>query len=62
MLRWAMIFLVCAVIMGFLGFAGVLVSMLGHLALAMARLLFGVFLLCFVVGLVMHLFGGSRTI
>jgi uncharacterized membrane protein YtjA (UPF0391 family) len=62
MLRWALIFLVFAIILGILGFAGFMASLLGHAALAIARILFGVFLVCFLVGLLMHLFGGSRAV
>lgn len=55
MLRWALIFLVIALIAAALGFTGVYVAAAG-----IAKLLFYVFLVLFVVSLVMHLARGRR--
>lgn len=56
MLRWAIIFLVIALIAGFLGFSDVeLVSA------TIAQILFGVFLLGFVIIVVVGFFLGSWT-
>ncbi len=55
MLRWALIFLVIALIAAALGFTGVYVA-----AAAIAKLLFYVFLVLFVISLVMHMVGGRR--
>ena len=55
MLRWALIFLVIALIAAALGFTGVYVA-----AAEIAKLLFYVFLVLFVVSLVMHLASGRR--
>jgi uncharacterized membrane protein YtjA (UPF0391 family) len=48
MLRWALVFLVVAIIAGIFGFAGVMVAAAG-----IAKLLFYVFLVLFVVSLAM---------
>jgi uncharacterized membrane protein YtjA (UPF0391 family) len=53
MLRWALIFLVIALIAAALGFTGVYIAAAG-----IAKLLFYVFLVLFVVSLVMHLARG----
>lgn len=53
MLRWALIFLVIALIAAALGFTGVYVAAAG-----IAKLLFYIFLVLFVVSLVMHLARG----
>jgi len=50
MLRYALIFLVIAIIAGILGFGGVAFAAAG-----IAKILFGVFLVLFLVGLIMHL-------
>ncbi len=55
MLRWALIFLVIALVAAALGFTGVYVAAAG-----IAKLLFYVFLVLFVVSLVMHLARGRR--
>ncbi len=55
MLRWALIFLVIALIAAALGFTGVYVA-----AASIAKLLFYVFLVLFVISLVMHMVGGRR--
>ncbi len=55
MLRWALIFLVIALIAGALGFTGVYVAAAG-----IAKLLFFVFVVLFVVSLIMHLARGGR--
>ncbi|HEX4096712.1 MAG TPA: DUF1328 domain-containing protein [Caulobacteraceae bacterium] len=55
MLRWALIFLVIALIAAALGFTGVYVAAAG-----IAKLLFYIFVILFVVSLVMHLARGRR--
>jgi uncharacterized membrane protein YtjA (UPF0391 family) len=50
MLRWALVFLVIALIAAALGFTGVYVA-----AAAIAKILFYIFLVLFVVSLIMHL-------
>ncbi len=55
MLRWALIFLVVGLIAGLLGFT----SVVGP-AMAIAKLLFYIFLVLFLVSLVMHLVRGGR--
>ena len=56
MLRWALIFLVVALIAGVLGFTS-----LAGAAIGIAKLLFYVFVVLFLVSLVMHLVRGGRT-
>jgi uncharacterized membrane protein YtjA (UPF0391 family) len=48
MLRWALLFLIVAIVAGIFGFAGVMVAAAG-----IAKLLFYVFLVLFVVSLAM---------
>jgi len=55
MLRWALIFLVVALVAGLLGFT----SIVGP-AVAIAKLLFYVFVVLFLISLVMHLVRGGR--
>jgi uncharacterized membrane protein YtjA (UPF0391 family) len=50
MLRWALLFLLVAIVAGIFGFAGVMVAAAG-----IAKLLFYVFLVLFVVSLAMSL-------
>ncbi len=50
MLRWALVFLVIALIAAALGFTGVYMA-----AAAIAKILFYIFLVLFVVSLIMHL-------
>ena len=50
MLRWAVIFLVIAIVAGILGFAGLMVAAAG-----IAKLLFYLFLILFLVTLMGHL-------
>lgn len=57
MLRYALIFLVVALIAGLLGFGG-----LAGAAVGIAKILFYIFIILFVVGLVMHLVRGGRTV
>ena len=54
MLRWALIFLVVAIVAGIFGFAGIMIAAAG-----IAKLLFYLFLVLFLVSLVMGLV--SRT-
>ncbi len=57
MLRWALIFLVIALIAGALGFTGVYVAAAG-----IAKLLFFIFVVLFVVSLIMHLARGRGPV
>lgn len=57
MLRWALIFLIVAIIAAVLGF-GVLASA----AATIAKVLFGIFVVLFIIGLIMHLGRGSRPV
>lgn len=50
MLRYAILFLIIALITGFLGFGG-----LAFAAAGLAKILFGIFLLLFIVGVIAHL-------
>jgi uncharacterized membrane protein YtjA (UPF0391 family) len=56
MLRWALIFLVVALIAGLLGFTTV-----AGASIAIAKILFYVFVVLFVVSLVMHLVRGRSV-
>lgn len=56
MLRWALVFLVFALIAGVLGFTGI-----AGQSMYIARVLFFVFLIVFVIGLVYSLVKGRRT-
>lgn len=53
MLEWALIFLVIAIVAGGLGFGGISTSATG-----IAQVLFGLFLMLFLVSLVVHLLRG----
>jgi uncharacterized membrane protein YtjA (UPF0391 family) len=55
MLRWAVIFLVIAIIAGILGFSGVAAASAG-----VAKVLFGIFLICFLLIVVFGLAIGRR--
>ncbi len=57
MLRWALIFLVIALIAGALGFTGVYVAAAG-----IAKLLFFIFVVLFVVSLIMHMARGRGPV
>jgi len=54
MLRWALSFLVLALIAGILGFGGLAV-----ISVEIARALFGLFIILFLIAFVMHLAGGK---
>lgn len=54
MLHWAFSFLVLALIAGFLGFGGIAI-----VSIEIARLLFGVFLLLFLLAAVIHVLQGK---
>ena len=54
MLRWALIFFVIAIVAGIMGFAGIMVAAAG-----IAKLLFYLFLVLFLISLIMGLV--SRT-
>ena len=56
MLRWALIFLVVALVAGFLGFGHVYAA-----AASIAQILFLIFVVLFVVSLVMHLIRGRSV-
>ena len=53
MLRWALIFLVIALVAGVLGFTGVYIA-----AASIAKILFYIFVVLFLVSLIMHLVSG----
>lgn len=55
MLSWVVTFLIIAVIAGVLGFTNLMAA-----AVDIARILFFIFLILFVVSLVMHLIRGSK--
>lgn len=55
MLSWAIGFLIVAIIAAFFGFTGLMVS---AVAISIAKVLFFLFLIGFVVSLVMHYRGG----
>ena len=55
MLRWALIFLVAALVLGLLGFTSI-----AGAAIGIAKLLFYVFVVLFLISLVMHLVRGGR--
>ncbi|MES2522805.1 MAG: DUF1328 domain-containing protein [Gemmatimonadota bacterium] len=55
MLRWALGFLIVAVVAAFMGFGGV-----ASTSMAIARMLFYVFLVLFIVTLAITLFSGRR--
>ena len=57
MLRYALIFLLIAILAGILGFGGIAFAAAG-----IAKILFAVFLILFLVGLIMHLGRGPTTI
>jgi uncharacterized membrane protein YtjA (UPF0391 family) len=57
MLRYALIFLVIAIIAGIFGFGGIAVASAG-----IAKILFGIFIVLFLVGLIMHLSRGGTAI
>ena len=56
MLRWALIFLVVGLVAGLFGFT----SIVGP-AIGLAKLLFYVFVVLFLISLVMHLVRGGRV-
>jgi uncharacterized membrane protein YtjA (UPF0391 family) len=55
MLYWALMFFVVALVAALFGFTGIATAAAG-----IAKILFFVFLVLFVVSLFMHLFGGRR--
>jgi uncharacterized membrane protein YtjA (UPF0391 family) len=56
MLRWALIFLVVAIVAAVFGFGGIAAESAG-----IARILFYIFLIVFLVTLLMHLVSGRRV-
>lgn len=54
MLRWALAFLILALVAGFLGFGGVAI-----MSIEIARLLFIAFLILFVIAAFMHIVRGK---
>ena len=54
MLHWALSFLILALVAGFLGFGGIAV-----LSVEIARLLFGIFLILFLVSATVHVLQGK---
>jgi uncharacterized membrane protein YtjA (UPF0391 family) len=57
MLSWALVFLVVALIAGVLGF-----TTIAGASIALAKILFMIFLVLFVVSLVMHLIRGRTVV
>lgn len=57
MLQWAFIFLVLAIIAGAFGFGGV-----AGTSMAMAKILFLVFLALFIISAVMHVIKGKKPL
>jgi uncharacterized membrane protein YtjA (UPF0391 family) len=57
MLRYALIFLVIAIVAGIFGFGGIAVASAG-----IAKILFGIFIVLFLVGLIMHLSRGGTAV
>ncbi|TAL38790.1 MAG: DUF1328 domain-containing protein [Alphaproteobacteria bacterium] len=54
MLHWALSFLILALVAGFLGFGGIAI-----VSIEIARLLFGVFLLLFLLAAAIHVLQGK---
>lgn len=54
MLHWALSFLILALVAGFLGFGGIAI-----VSIEIARVLFGVFLILFLIAAVMHVMQGK---
>ncbi|MEZ0223959.1 MAG: DUF1328 domain-containing protein [Alphaproteobacteria bacterium] len=54
MLHWALSFLILALVAGFLGFGGIAI-----VSIEIARLLFGVFLILFLLAAVIHAMHGK---
>jgi uncharacterized membrane protein YtjA (UPF0391 family) len=54
MLHWALAFLILALVAGFLGFGGIAL-----LSIEIARLLFGVFLILFLLAAAIHVMQGK---
>jgi uncharacterized membrane protein YtjA (UPF0391 family) len=54
MLRWAITFLILALVAGLLGFGGVAV-----ISIEIARMLFGVFIFLFLIAVIIHLIQGK---
>ncbi len=54
MLHWALAFLILALVAGFLGFGGIAL-----VSIEVARLLFGVFLILFLLAAVVHVMQGK---
>lgn len=54
MLHWALSFLILALVAGFLGFGGIAI-----VSIEIARVLFGVFLILFLLAAVMHVMQGK---
>ncbi|MFL6351292.1 MAG: DUF1328 domain-containing protein [Bryobacteraceae bacterium] len=57
MLRYALIFLVIAIIAGIFGFGGIAVASAG-----IAKILFGIFIVLFLIGLIMHFSRGGTAV
>ncbi len=60
MLRLVILFLILAVVTGFIGFFGFVAGIIGFVAVGMAKLMFKLFLCLFVIALLVHLFRGGR--
>lgn len=57
MLKWAAIFFIIALIAALFGFTRIASGAMG-----IARILFFIFLILFVIALILHMFGGGGTI
>jgi uncharacterized membrane protein YtjA (UPF0391 family) len=55
MLRWSLAFLIIAVVAAFLGLSGI-----AGLSVGIAKILFGVFIILFILSLLVHLLSGRR--
>lgn len=55
MLQWALTFLVIALIAAFLGFTGI-----AAISMDLARILFGVFIILFIITAIMYLVRGKK--
>jgi len=55
MIRWAVLFLILAVIAGFFGYSG-----LAAVSIEAARIIFGFFLVLFIIAMVIQAFRGKK--
>jgi len=57
MLNWAVTFLIIALIAAFFGFAGIVA-----VSVELARILFGVFIILFIITTLAHIFGSKDNV